>query len=105
MTKLLWCELIAQRRLVYGWAEDFADFAGQVLQGEGFLQEGLVGTGDERLGQGVFGIAGEVEDFGGGTGEKKLLGEFGSAEAGHDDVGDDEVDRVGVRGGLFEGGV
>jgi len=26
-----------------GWAKDFADFAGQALQGEGLLQEGFLG--------------------------------------------------------------
>jgi len=86
-------------------AEDFADFAGEALQGEGFLQEGFLGIGDERGGEGVLSVAGEVEDFGAGTRRQELLDQFVTAKARHHDVGDDEVDGVFVAGDEGEGGV
>ncbi len=85
--------------LVGGWAEDFADFAGEALQGEGFLQESFLAVGGGGAGEGVLGVAGEVEDFDAGARGQELLDEFVAAEAGHDNVGDDKVDGVGVVGG------
>jgi len=74
------------------------------LQGEGFLQEGGLIFDGERGGEGVFGVAGKIEDLGAGARGEKLLDEFVAAEAGHDDVCDDEMDRVGVGGGEGECG-
>ena len=54
------------------WAEDFADFAGEALQGEGFLQESFWGFGDARGGEGFLGVAGEVEDFDAGARGEEL---------------------------------
>jgi len=47
--------------------------------------------GGERTRDGFLGVAGEVEDFNGGAGTEKLLHEFVAAEAGHDNVSDDQV--------------
>jgi len=85
-------------KLDSSWAEDFADFAGKALQGERLLQEGFWGVGG-GCGESVLGVAGEVEDFEGGAREEKLLYEFVAAEAGHDNVGNDEVNGIGVAGG------
>ena len=90
---------------VGGGAEDFADFAGEVLQGERFLQKGFVGVGFEGGGECVFGVAGEVKDFYAGTGLGELLNEFVAAEAGHDDICDDKMNGVGAAGGEGECGV
>src|SRR4029077_17655785 len=59
--------------LVGGGAEDFADFAGEALQGERFLQESFLGLGGGGGGEGVLSVAGEIEDFDGGAGGEKLL--------------------------------
>ena len=69
------------------------------------MQEGFGGFGGARGREGFLGVAGEVEDFDGGARGEELLDEFVAAEAGHDDVGDDEVDGIGVAGGEGEGGV
>jgi len=69
------------------------------LQGEGFLQEGFLGIGREGSGEGILSVAGEVKDFYFGTLGQKLFDEFVSAEAGHHNVGDDEMNCVGVSGG------
>ncbi len=91
--------------LVGGWAEDFADFAGETLQGEGLLQESFLIFGGERCGEGIFGVAGEIENLGVGPRGQELLDEFVATEAGHDDVGDDEMDCVGMAGGEGECGI
>jgi hypothetical protein len=56
-----------------GWAEDFADLAGEALQGERLLQESLLAVGGGCAGEGVLGVAREVEDFKGGTRGLELL--------------------------------
>ena len=40
--------LLSDKLLVGGWAQDFADFAGQALQGERLLQESFLGIGGAR---------------------------------------------------------
>src|ERR1700683_903576 len=82
-----------------GGAEYFADFAGQVLQGERFLQEIFWAFGLDVACDGVFGVAGEIEDFDAGTGGDELLDEFVAAETGHNDVCDDEINGIEVAGG------
>ena len=72
------------------------------MQGEGFLQERFLAVGGGGGGEGVLGIAGEVENFQAGARGLELLDEFVAAEAGHDYVGDDEVDGVGVSGGKVQ---
>src|SRR6202046_2788242 len=89
--------------LVGGWAEDFANFAREILQGEGFLQKSFWRTGFRGAGDGVFSVAGEVEDLGGGACIEKVLNELVTAQAGHDNVGDDEGDGV-EDGGAGGGG-
>ncbi len=91
--------------LVGGGAEDFADFAGEVLQGEGLLQESFFAVGGKRAGESVFGVAGKIKDLGARACWQKLLNEFVAAHAGHDDVGNDEVDGLGVSGGQGKSGV
>ena len=59
--------------LVRGWAEDFSDFAGEALEGEWFLQESFLGFGGWWSGEGVLGVAGQVEDFEALAGGEKLL--------------------------------
>jgi hypothetical protein len=59
--------------LVGGGAEDFADFPGEALEGEGLLQESFLGFGGQRGGEGILGVAGEVEDFDAGTRGLELL--------------------------------
>ena len=93
------------RGLVVCWAQDFADFAGQALQGEGFLQECFLAVGGEWAGECVLRVAGEIQNFDAGTCGLELRGEFVTAEAGHDDVCDDEVNGVGVAGGEGESGI
>src|ERR1035438_1289463 len=92
-------------RLVGGGAEDFADFAGEALQGEGLLQESFLIFGSERGGEGVFGVARKIENPSARTRGEELLDEFVATEAGHDDVGDHEMDSVGMTGGERESGV
>ena len=81
--------LLSDKLLVGGWAQDFADFAGQVLEGEGFLQECFLAVGGGGAGESVLGVAGEKEDFQVGARGLELLNEFVAAEAGHDNVCDD----------------
>src|ERR1700727_436429 len=90
--------------LIGGWAEDFANFAREILQGEGFLQKSFWRTGVRGGGDRVFSVAGEVEDLGGGACIEKLLNQLVTAQAGHDNVGDDEVDSVEDGVGECEGG-
>src|SRR5712691_224016 len=85
-------------------AEDFADFAGEGLQSEGFLEKSFLGIGGERCGESVLGVAREIEDFNGGARGEELLDEFVAAETRHDDVGNDEVDGFGVARGEGESG-
>ncbi len=75
------------------------------MQGEGFLQERLWSFDGGWRGEGVLGVTREVEDFDGGARGEKLLDQFVAAEAGHDNVGDDEVDGIGVAGGEGECGM
>src|SRR5271166_4800554 len=96
---------IRSEELVGRRAEDFADFAGKALQGERLLQESFFAVGGKRAGEGVFGVAGKIEDLGAGARREKLLNELVAAEAGHNDVGDDEVDGFGVSGGQGESGI
>ena len=72
---------------------------GESLQKKWFLQDrGAVGV----AGRGWFGISGHKEDFEGGMGLAQALGELASAEVGHDDVGEQEID--GARLGGMVGG-
>src|SRR6202140_1185173 len=88
---VIWTLYAALKRrsstLVSNGAEDFADFAGEGLQGEGFLQEGGLGIGGGWGGEGVFGVAGEIEDLDGGASGQGLLEEFVAAAGGDDDPG------------------
>src|SRR5580693_3760996 len=63
----------ATKALVGGGAEDFADFAGEALQGEGLLQESFLAVDGGGAGEGVLGVAGEVEDFQAGARGLELL--------------------------------
>jgi len=75
------------------------------LQSEGLLQEGFLIFRGERAGEGIFGVAGKIENLGAGTRGEELLHEFVAAQAGHDDVGDNEVDGVRVAGGKGESSI
>jgi len=69
------------------------------------LQEGFLAFGGERGGEGVLRVAGEVENFHAGAGGQKFLDKFVAAEARHDDVGDDEMNLLGVAGCERQSGV
>ncbi len=51
----------------------------------------------------VVGVAGDVQDFEVGTRGGEARGEFAAAQAGHDDVGDEQLNFSCVGGGDFEG--
>src|SRR6266496_2319339 len=79
-------------------SQDFSYFAREALEGERLLQEGGAALDGAVADDCVFGVSGEVKDFGGGTGFGELHYQLASTHAGHNDVGDHEVDLSFVRG-------
>src|SRR4029079_1469626 len=63
---------------------------------EGFLEEGVAREGDAVAHDLVVGVAAHVEDLELGPARLEEVGELAAAHAGHDDVGDEEVDRAQV---------
>src|ERR1700722_15223410 len=81
------------RRLVVS-AEDFVQFGEEGGLGEGFLDEVDPGFQDALLTEQALGVAGHEHHPGGGLQVTDLAGEFFSLHAGHDDVGEQDVDVV-----------
>ena len=59
---------------------------------------------DAAVGDDVGGVAGHVDALEAGAGFQELVGELVAVHAGHDDVGEEEVDGAVVGGGEAEGG-
>ena len=82
--------------------QDFADFVGEILQVEWLLEERDAAFQDAVAKNAVVGVAGNVENFQLRARDGKARDEFASAEARHDDVGDENVNRSSMGGGDFE---
>src|ERR1700731_2128777 len=85
--------VIESHRLVVS-AEDFVQFGEEGGLGEGFLDEVDSGLQDALLAEQALGVAGHEHHPGGGLQVADLAGEFFSLHAGHDDVGEQDVDVV-----------
>src|SRR5258707_15687465 len=87
-----------------GGAEGFADGAEDGVATEGFRQQRGVQSGLRGFGGGEFAVAGHVDDGQTCTILLEAGGGTLAAHAGHDHVGDQEIDRAGGRRGEGHGG-
>jgi len=69
------------------------------------LQESFLVFADERGREGVLRVSGEVENFHGGARGEKFSMSSWPLRAGHDNVGDDEMNWFGVAGRERQSGV
>ena len=79
---------------------DLVDQGGELGAAEGLVEEGDVDEIDVALGEGVVGEAGGVDDADVGTAGAGGAGQLGAVHAGHDDVGDEQIDGAVERDNL-----
>ena len=79
-----------------GLVEQHANLARQVLGAEGLLQEGDAGLEHAVMDDRRIGVPGHVEHVRPGPHRRHGVRDFGAAHPRHDDVGEQQVDRVAV---------
>ena len=71
--------------------------AWQSGEGKGLLEQGDTRVERAVVANRIFGVARHVEDLHLGTQRAELVGEFTPVHAGHDDVGQEQMDGPGIR--------